>query len=104
LSKTLLLVGVLGACGPSAKTLPGNNGGGGVDADNGGGGLSIDAPACATSVVTAQKSALDLYIMLDQSGSMDDPVSGGTKWTAVTGALNTFFGQPGLDGVSIGIQ
>jgi len=101
----LMLVGVLGACGPSSKQYPGNNnGGGGVDSGNGGN-LSIDAPACATSVVTAQKSPLDLFVMLDQSGSMSDSVSGGgTKWTAVTGALNTFLGQPGLDGVSVGIQ
>ena len=102
MSKMLLLVGVLGACGPSSKKLPGNNGGG-PDANNGGG-LSIDAPACATSVVTAQKSALDLYIMLDQSASMNESVSGGTKWSAVKGAFTTFVAQPGLDGVSLGIQ
>jgi len=106
MSKMLLLVGILGACGPSSKTLPGNPGGGGVDSGNGGGNLSVDAPACATSVVTAQKSALDLYVMLDQSESMTDPVGtgGSDKWSSVTGALSTFLGQPGLDGVSIGIQ
>ncbi|HSN29956.1 MAG TPA: vWA domain-containing protein [Kofleriaceae bacterium] len=102
MSKMLLLVGVLAACGPSSKTLPGNNGGG-VDSGNGGG-LSIDAPACATSVVTAQKVALDLYIMLDQSSSMSESVTGGTKWSTVKGALTTFLNQPGLDGVSVGIQ
>ena len=99
----LLFVGVLAACGPTSKTYP--HGGGGADSGNGGGNLSIDAPACAKSVVTAQESALDLFIMLDQSGSMMDSVSGGgTKWSAVTGALNTFLGQPGLNGVSVGIQ
>jgi len=104
-SKFVCIVGVLAACGPS-KGFPGQGqqpGGGGVDSGNGGG-LTIDAPACATSVVTAQKVALDLFIMLDQSGSMDDAVTGGTKWTAVTSALQTFLGQPGLDGVSVGIQ
>jgi hypothetical protein len=85
-------------CGHSQH---GNQNGGG-DANRGG--LTIDAPACATSVVTAQKAALDLYIMLDQSGSMGAAVSGGsTKWNAVTTALQTFMGQPGLDGVSAGI-
>lgn len=107
MSKFVLLVGVLAACGPS-KGFPGQGQqpGGGVDSGggNGSGGLTIDAPACATSIVTAQKVALDLFVMLDQSGSMSDPVSGGTKWTAVTGALQTFLGQPGLDGVSVGIQ
>jgi hypothetical protein len=34
---------------------------------------------------------------------MDDSVMGGTKWTTVTSSLNTFMGQPGLDGVSVGL-
>jgi hypothetical protein len=103
LSKTIIGLFVLGAaCGPGSK-LGNHNGSGDVDA-NGGSDLTIDAPACATSVVTAQKAALDLYVMLDQSGSMDESVSGGsTKWAAVTSALQTFMGQPGLDGVSVGI-
>ena len=51
------------------------------------------------------QSPLDIYIMLDQSGSMDDTVSGGgTKWTAVTSALNSFLTQPGLTGFSVGLQ
>jgi hypothetical protein len=46
-----------------------------------------------------------MYIMQDQSGSMSDMVSeGGTKWQAVTAALTTFVQQPGLTGVSVGIQ
>ena len=45
-----------------------------------------------------------MYIMLDQSGSMDDMVgNGGTKWQSVTGALTTFVQQPNLDGVSVGL-
>ncbi len=42
--------------------------------------------------------------MLDQSGSMSDSVPGGTKWSAVTGALNSFLQQPGLTGLSFGLQ
>jgi hypothetical protein len=43
--------------------------------------------------------------MLDQSGSMSDSVGGGgTKWSAVTSAIDTFTQQPGLDGVSVGLQ
>lgn len=101
MSKAIIGVFVLGAaCGPSSHHGNFGNGSGGPD---GGGGLSVDAPACATDVVTAQKSALDLYVMLDQSASMNESVTGGTKWSAVTGALHTFMGQPGLDGVSVGI-
>jgi hypothetical protein len=103
MSKSIIGLFVLGAaCGPSGHY--GNFGNGSGGPDGGGGSPGYDAPACATDVVTAEKSALDLYVMLDQSASMDDNVSGGgTKWAAVTGALQTFMGQPGLDGVSVGI-
>ncbi len=90
---------VVAACGPSNR-----NGG---DDTNGDGSTSggTDAPACATSIVKADKIPLDLFIMLDQSTSMSDSVSGGgTKWSTVTSALSTFVQQPGLDGVSVGIQ
>ncbi len=72
---------------------------------NGGDGRPADAASCASATVTATKSPLDLYIMLDQSGSMSQIVSGGvTKWAAVTGALTSFLSQPSLTGVSIGLQ
>src|SRR5262249_6330774 len=41
------------------------------------------ACACATESQQAQEVQLDLFIMLDQSGSMLDAVQGGTKWQAV---------------------
>jgi hypothetical protein len=86
-------------CGPSHKSGDEN---GSKDASNG---STYDAPACATLNVKADKIPLDLYIMLDQSGSMMDPVGGGgTKWSAVTAALNAFVGQPSLAGVSVGLQ
>jgi hypothetical protein len=86
------------ACGPS-----GHRGSGGDNDANGGGGA--DAPACATSNVTAQQVPLDLYIMLDQSSSMDGSVAnGGTKWQAVSSAITTFVNQPNLDGISVGLQ
>jgi hypothetical protein len=97
LSKSILVAFVLVACGPSSGRSPG-----GDDGDANGGGT--DAPACATSIVTAAKVPLDLFIMLDQSGSMGDAVQGGTKWSAVSSAIDTFVGQPGLDGVSVGLQ
>ena len=100
LSAVLLLVAIT-ACGPSTHHGPGD------DDSNGDGGNqgTTDAPACATSVVKADKIPLDLYVMLDQSSSMSDSVSGGgTKWSTVTSALGTFVQQPGLDGVSVGIQ
>jgi hypothetical protein len=93
LSTSKLLVGTLGifvlACGP-------NRHGNGGDANGSGGG---DAPACASSMTKADQIPLDLFIMLDQSGSMQ-----GNKWDSVTTALKAFVQQPSLAGVSVGMQ
>ena len=103
LSALFLLVAIT-ACGPSNHKRPGGGGDDDSTVDSGNQ-STADAPACATSVVKADKIPLDLYVMLDQSGSMSDSVSGGgTKWSTVTSALGTFLQQPGLDGVSVGIQ
>jgi len=54
--------------------------------------------SCAGSVTRAQQSPLDIYIMLDQSLSMQ-----GSPWSEVTTAIESFVSQP-LTGVSVGIQ
>jgi hypothetical protein len=60
--------------------------------------------ACAAVSSKGQQSPLDIYIMLDQSASMLDPVAGGqSKWQAVTAALETFVMTP-QTGVSVGLQ
>ena len=106
MSKThvgIIIVLAAAACGPNKGRNGGGPGGGGVDGN--GGGPGWDAPACATSVVKAQKIPLDIYMMLDQSGSMSDSTANGqTKWANVTSAIDTFVQQPNLDGVSVGIQ
>jgi uncharacterized protein YegL len=60
--------------------------------------------ACAAETTRAQQIPLDIYMMLDKSGSMDDDVQGGTKWTVVRNALANFLAQPSLAGVSVGLQ
>jgi uncharacterized protein YegL len=103
----LIAAGALVACGPSTKGGgPGGNNpdgrGGGTDdpdADNGSGGGAVDAPPCASMPHKAQAAPLDMYIMLDQSGSMQ-----GTKWTQVTSGLKQFVQQPNLDGFAVGLQ
>jgi hypothetical protein len=61
--------------------------------------------SCAASPFQAQQLPLDMYIMQDQSGSMSDIVLGGqTKWQAVTSAISSFVQQPGLGGISVGLQ
>ncbi len=81
--------------GPSAGTFSGS---GGSNSGGVGGG-------CAGTSIKAEKIPLDMYIMLDQSGSMTDPVSGGgDKWSAVTSALVSFVQQPTAAGLGVGIQ
>jgi hypothetical protein len=88
----------------------GNDGGEGVDGGDGGDGGDAIADADAGPDVacigtsTKVQQPLDIYIMLDQSGSMQESVpGGGTKWAAVTSALNTFVSGP-ANGVSVGLQ
>jgi hypothetical protein len=70
------------------------------------GGVDLDA-GCAGEATKAVLLPLDMFIMLDRSGSMLEPVAGGgTKWDAIKAALQTFLTQPGLatSGISVGIQ
>ncbi|HEY3450570.1 MAG TPA: hypothetical protein VGK67_29710 [Myxococcales bacterium] len=62
--------------------------------------LDYDAgsQACAAESTKAQQLPLDIYIMLDYSGSMS-----GTPWTQTTAAIEAFLAQP-LTGVSVGLQ
>lgn len=102
MAKLSVLVALIAlvACGPNNRDNFGDD-----DGHGGSGNGNVDAAACATSVVKADKIPLDLYVMLDRSSSMSDSVSGGgTKWSTVTSALGTFVQQPGLDGVSVGMQ
>jgi len=97
-------------------------GGSGVNAGKAGS-LSLDDPstvagtnssggsapieACAGELTQAERAPLDIYIMLDVSGSMlnatvSDP--GVTKWRAVSSALSEFVKDPLSEGIGIGLQ
>jgi hypothetical protein len=63
--------------------------------------------ACATAMQLAQVVPLDLYIMMDSSGSMLDLLSAtgtATKWSAVRDALIAFVQDPQSAGLSVGLQ
>lgn len=63
------------------------------------------ACACAAETTQANLVQLDLFFMLDKSGSMTETVQGGgTRWQAVTSALNSFFTDPANAGLGAGIQ
>jgi hypothetical protein len=61
--------------------------------------------ACASFTDKARQVPLDLYIMMDSSGSMAQPTgTGDTKWSAVQTALQSFLQDPQSAGLSVGIQ
>ncbi len=60
---------------------------------------------CAGTASVAQPLPLDLFIMLDQSGSMlQDAGNGDTRWNTVKAAITSFVQAPESDGIGVGIQ
>lgn len=69
------------------------------------GGNALGDAACATATQRAQVVPLDLYIMLDSSGSMSGlTATNQTKWDAVRAALITFLGDARSNGLGVGLQ
>ena len=79
-------------------------GGGFIFTGDGGDGGSGTGGGCASDTRQAEKIPLDMYMMLDQSGSMSDAVQGGTKWSAVSGAIGAFVQQPPAVGMGVALQ
>jgi hypothetical protein len=66
---------------------------------------SSDTASCAGTVSQAEFVSVDLFIMLDISGSMLELTPAGTdKWTAVKSALSSFLEDPRSSGLGVGIQ
>src|SRR5882724_3839423 len=87
----------------------GKNGLGEIDTDLAGAGGSDQA--CAAEVSAAEIVPLDLYIMLDVSGSMlegtsmfDATGTAITKWSAIKGALENFIADDASNGLGVGLQ
>lgn len=81
----------------------GNLGGSG----NGFGGSGDPGDTCAGELIEAKHIPLDMYVMLDSSGSMLDSTEGDpalSKWQAVSAALAEFVGDPASAGMGIGLQ
>lgn len=114
------VVGIVGlfiasACGSeNDSTFPGSSGGssgfggssssGSLSGSGGSSGEIDELAACATETLKGESLPLDIHIMLDASGSMMGPVSGGTKWSAVKTALKGFINDPNSAGVGVGLQ
>jgi hypothetical protein len=82
-----------------ASDLPGEPGAA-ADAVNSGG--------CLGETRQAEAIGLDMFVMLDVSGSMLDPLpaapSPASKWDAVRGSLESFVRAPETSGIGIGLQ
>ncbi len=90
-----------------SSTDAGNTGGGGAmqdampDVDFSYDAPSYDAPeACATAAVEASLKPLDLYMMIDRSGSMAQ----NSKWTNQSNALKSFFTDPQSAGITVALR
>jgi hypothetical protein len=96
-----------GGTGGSGGSQPSVGTGGSSAAPNLGSGGSAggtDPNECASAAFEAEPVPVDLAIMLDQSGSMAQPSSGGgTLWSAVTGALTTFVTSPKAGGIGVSL-
>jgi hypothetical protein len=100
------------ASGTGASAASGGAGANGLGGDIGFGG---DEPggsgqgggdSCAGETATAQPVPLDMYIMLDRSGSMTEAtgVAAVTKWQAVTSGLASFLTSPDSTGLGVALQ
>ncbi|HYP74927.1 MAG TPA: VWA domain-containing protein [Polyangiaceae bacterium] len=113
------------ACSSSSESRPGpvlSAGGAGANPGSGGEGNGLNVGtgnntgnsggtgvgmggACAGKVSTAQAIPLDVYIMLDTSGSMlDSTATQATKWDAVKLALESFLTDKDSAGLGVGLQ
>jgi hypothetical protein len=79
------------------------NGGASGNGSSAGNGALMDA--CADHTSTAQPIPLDMYLMLDVSGSMLDQTAALTsKWAAVKTALESFLKDKSSAGLGVGLQ
>jgi hypothetical protein len=89
--------------GGTAGVLPAGGTGGVIP---GGGNGSGGGPDCAGELVMGEPVPVDVYIMLDISGSMltSTGAANATKWKAVKDAIATFLNHPDSAGLGVAIQ
>lgn len=87
--------------GSSSIMLTGGTSGSSGTSSEGGANTADD---CGGDQYQAMLLPLDLYLMLDSSGSMLDTIGTQTKWDAIQSALTTFLDDPASAGIGIGLQ
>jgi hypothetical protein len=64
-----------------------------------------DGAVCAATTFEADAEPIDLFVMFDQSTSMNNPLpGGGTIWTVVVDAFKLFLDDQQSAGIRVGIQ
>ena len=82
-----------------------NYGDGGIpDAASSGADPIGEGPACATDTFEAKLAPVDLLLLLDISGSMEESAGTQSKWTAMRDALATFVKDPMSAGLGVGME
>ncbi|NUQ75071.1 MAG: VWA domain-containing protein [Polyangiaceae bacterium] len=93
---------------PTGGSSEGTGGTGGIDITGAGGGFIVDGgsdasfnqdAACAATSSEAKIVPLDMIILLDRSGSMND----GVKWEGATNALKQYVTSAEAAGVNVGL-
>lgn len=111
-------VALIAACSSHAESRPhSTSADGGTDASiDGQAGLASDASlssdatdnvlaGCATTSVRATQTPVDVYFVLDTSGSMDDLIGPQeSKWNAIVAALSAFIDDPASSGLGVALE
>lgn len=66
-------------------------------------GLKAENIEVPVEVTVTKLLPFDMFIMYDQSGSMNDKTPVGTRWEAIKAALTGFVNDPSSDGIGVGI-
>jgi hypothetical protein len=110
--------GSAGSGGSGGAERPGGSGGFGFDLDalppapEAGafptvpipGGRGGDLPACASETRQAQLSPVDLLLLVDTSGSMNESTGAQSKWQLARATLAAFWKDPRSAGLGMGLQ
>jgi Mg-chelatase subunit ChlD len=75
----------------------------GGDSNGDGKGDGGDGAVCDAQVREGKRVPVDMYFLVDSSGSMGDSVSGGSKWDVISDALIGFLQDPRSAGTGAGI-
>jgi hypothetical protein len=94
--------GSIGSGGSSSGTGGiGGAGSGGISVGGLGGVGGAGFDGCAVQRIPAQQTPFDLFILLDQSGSM---VLFENRWTPIVSAIKAFVASPEMDGVGVALN